>query len=146
MSTRSAAMATASMALPAHAAPYGDGDVSGPLHPPGVQGDNGRVSARDEIQSEGFDHPTLDTLLLALPVAWKGTLTQYAGRLSRAAAGKRDARIYDYADTRVPVLARMYAKRERVYRSLGYEFGASTEASHDGDPEGSATFMWAQPP
>lgn len=104
------------------------------------------ILATGRYLGEGFDHPTLDTLLLALPIAWKGTLTQYAGRLSRAAEGKRDARIYDYADTRVPVLARMYAKRERVYRSLGYEFGAMLEASHDEDPEGSATFMWALPP
>ena len=90
-------------------------------------------------------HPPLDTLLLALPIAWKGTLTQYAGRLSRVADGKHDARIYDYPDTRVPVLARMYGKRERVYRSLGYEFGAMLEASDDEDHEGSGTFLWPEP-
>ena len=58
--------------------------------------------------------------MLALPRAWKGTITQYAARLHRPATGKHDARIYDYVDTRVAVLDRMYHKRERTYRSLGY--------------------------
>lgn len=103
------------------------------------------VLATGRYLGEGFDHPPLDTLLLALPIAWKGTLTQYAGRLSRVAEGKHDARIYDYADTRVPVLARMYGKRERVYRSLGYEFGAVLEDSDDEDHERAGTFMWPEP-
>ena len=57
---------------------------------------------------EGFDDPRLDTLLLTMPIAWKGTLVQYAGRLHRAHPAKRDARIYDYVDGDVPVLRRMY--------------------------------------
>jgi superfamily II DNA or RNA helicase len=59
--------------------------------------------------------------MLALPIAWKGTITQYAGRLHRPANGKHDARIYDYVDAGIAVLDRMYHKRERTYRSLGYQ-------------------------
>jgi superfamily II DNA or RNA helicase len=79
------------------------------------------IIATGRYLGEGFDHPRLDTLMLALPIAWKGTITQYAGRLHRPATGKHDARIYDYVDTRVAVLDRMYHKRERTYRSLGYQ-------------------------
>jgi len=79
------------------------------------------ILATGRYLGEGFDLPRLDTLLLALPIAWSGTLTQYAGRLHRPADGKRDARIYDYIDTAIPVLERMHRKRERVYRTLGYE-------------------------
>ncbi len=78
------------------------------------------IVATGRFLGEGFDHPQLDTLLLALPVAWKGTITQYAGRLHRPAANKHDARIYDYVDTEIAVLDRMYTKRERAYRALGY--------------------------
>jgi hypothetical protein len=55
---------------------------------------------------EGFDHAPLDTLLLALPVSWQGTVRQYAGRLHRVHPDKHDVRIYDYVDADVPVLAR----------------------------------------
>jgi superfamily II DNA or RNA helicase len=76
---------------------------------------------------EGFDDPRLDTLLLTMPIAWKGTLVQYAGRLHRAHPAKRDARIYDYVDADVPVLRRMYGKRVRAYRKMGYSVGAQLE-------------------
>lgn len=55
-----------------------------------------------------------------MPIAWKGTVIQYAGRLHREHPAKRDVRIYDYVDAEVPVLRRMYAKRLRVYTDLGY--------------------------
>ena len=86
------------------------------------------ILATGRYLGEGFDHPQLDTLLLALPIAWKGTLTQYAGRLHRPADGKTDARIYDYVDVEIPVLERMYAKRERTYRALGYRVGTEPPA------------------
>ncbi len=72
---------------------------------------------------EGFDDARLDTLFLALPVAWKGTLVQYAGRLHRRHPGKRDVRIFDYVDREVPVLMRMFEKRLRGYRAMGYARG-----------------------
>jgi superfamily II DNA or RNA helicase len=70
---------------------------------------------------EGFDDPRLDTLFLALPVSWRGTLVQYAGRLHRLHPGKAEVRIYDYVDRRVPLLARMWERRLRGYRAIGYE-------------------------
>ena len=72
---------------------------------------------------EGFDDARLDTLFLAMPIAWKGTLVQYAGRLHRLHPGKREVRIYDYVDAQVPMLARMFAKRLEGYRAMGYARG-----------------------
>lgn len=70
---------------------------------------------------EGFDHPPLDTLVLAMPISWKGTLQQYAGRLHREHSEKKDVRIYDYIERDQPKLARMWDKRERGYRAMGYK-------------------------
>jgi superfamily II DNA or RNA helicase len=85
-------------------------------------GDGGRVVlATGRYIGEGFDDPRLDTLLLAMPIAWKGTVIQYAGRLHRAHPGKQDILVYDYVDGQLPILRRMFAKRLRAYRSLGYE-------------------------
>ena len=70
---------------------------------------------------EGFDLPRLDTLLLTMPVSWKGTLAQYAGRLHRDFEGKKEVKIYDYADIHVLALERMYRKRLKVYSDLGYQ-------------------------
>jgi superfamily II DNA or RNA helicase len=72
---------------------------------------------------EGFDDPRLDTLFLAMPISWRGTLAQYAGRLHRLHDRKREVIIYDYVDPRVPMLARMAARRRAGYSSLGYEIG-----------------------
>jgi superfamily II DNA or RNA helicase len=69
---------------------------------------------------EGFDHPPLGTLVLAMPISWKGTLQQYAGRLHREHAGKIDVRIIDFVDTGHPALVRMWDKRQRGYRPMGY--------------------------
>jgi superfamily II DNA or RNA helicase len=78
------------------------------------------ILATGRYLGEGFDDPRLDTLLLTMPIAWKGTVVQYAGRLHRAHPAKRDIRIYDYVDSNVPVLRRMYAKRLRAYKDMGY--------------------------
>lgn len=75
---------------------------------------------------EGFDDARLDTLFLALPVSWKGTLIQYTGRLHRLHPGKTEVRIYDYVDHAVPMLMKMFEKRLRGYRAIGY---ARDEAS-----------------
>jgi superfamily II DNA or RNA helicase len=75
---------------------------------------------------EGFDDARLDTLFLAMPVSWKGTLVQYAGRLHRLHPGKTEVRIYDYVDRDVPILARMFKKRLRGYRAIGYDGSSGT--------------------
>jgi superfamily II DNA or RNA helicase len=69
---------------------------------------------------EGFDEARLDTLFLAMPVSWKGTLQQYAGRLHRLHDGKKDVQIYDYVDIHVKMLETMYGKRLKGYASIGY--------------------------
>ncbi|MDO9449196.1 MAG: DEAD/DEAH box helicase, partial [Rugosibacter sp.] len=76
--------------------------------------------ATGKLVGEGFDHPPLDTLVLAMPVSWKGTLQQYAGRLHREHATKTDVRIIDFVDTGHPALLRMWDKRQRGYRAMGY--------------------------
>ena len=79
--------------------------------------------ATGKLVGEGFDHPPLDTLVLAMPISWKGTLQQYAGRLHREHLTKADVRIYDFVDTGHPVLMRMWDKRQRGYKAMGYENG-----------------------
>jgi superfamily II DNA or RNA helicase len=79
------------------------------------------IVATGRYLGEGFDDSRLDTLFLTMPIAWKGTLAQYAGRLHRLNDVKREVIIYDYADMRVPVLARMAAKRRVGYQAIGYK-------------------------
>lgn len=69
---------------------------------------------------EGFDDKRLDTLFLTMPVSWHGTLAQYAGRLHRNHAHKKEVVIYDYVDNQVPMLAKMAEKRMKGYAKIGY--------------------------
>ena len=78
------------------------------------------VVATGRYAGEGFDDARLDTLFLVMPVAWKGAVVQYTGRLHRLYPGKDEVRIYDYVDAAVPVLARMFKKRLAAYRAIGY--------------------------
>ena len=78
------------------------------------------IVATGKYVGEGFDYARLDTLFLVSPVAWKGIVTQYAGRLHREYEDKQDVRIYDYIDIRVPVCESMYRKRLKGYASIGY--------------------------
>ena len=79
---------------------------------------------------EGFDDARLDTLFLAMPVSWKGTLVQYAGRLHRKHHAKVEVRMMDYLDRNVPMLARMFEKRMRGYRAMGYSVGEHASPEH----------------
>ena len=79
------------------------------------------IVATGKYVGEGFDYPRLDTLFLALPISWKGLLTQYAGRLHREYEGKKDVRIYDYIDIHEPICDSMYRKRLKGYAALGYK-------------------------
>jgi superfamily II DNA or RNA helicase len=79
------------------------------------------ILATGRLIGEGFDDQQLDTLFLTLPISWRGTLTQYVGRLHREYTRKDEVIIYDYFDENVAMLGRMYQKRVRGYKALGYE-------------------------
>ena len=78
------------------------------------------VVATGPYAGEGFDCPALDTLFLAAPVANKGSLTQYVGRILRSHENKTTAEVHDYLDERTGVLAAMLAKRAPGYAGLGF--------------------------
>ena len=78
------------------------------------------ILATGKYVGEGFDLPYLDTLFITLPIAWKGILAQYAGRIGREWSNKNSVQVYDYLDT-FPTLKRMFSKREKGYKALGYE-------------------------
>ncbi len=83
------------------------------------------ILATGSYIGEGFDDARLDTLFLAMPISWKGTLQQYVGRLHRLHDAKHVVRVYDYVDSQVLMLARMYARRLRGYGAIGYRIGAA---------------------
>jgi superfamily II DNA or RNA helicase len=85
--------------------------------------------ATGKLVGEGFDHPPLDTLVLAMPISWRGTLQQYAGRLHREHVGKTDIRIVDFVDTGHPALGRMWLKRQQGYRAMGYRLQSGDDRS-----------------
>jgi superfamily II DNA or RNA helicase len=75
------------------------------------------ILATGSYIGEGFDDARLDTLFLAMPISWKGTLQQYVRRLHRLHDGKRFVQVYDYVDNYVPMLARMYERRLKATAS-----------------------------
>jgi superfamily II DNA or RNA helicase len=79
------------------------------------------IIATGRYLGEGFDEARMDTLFLTMPISWKGTLAQYAGRLHRFHDMKKEVIIYDYADLNVPMLAKMYSRRSNGYKAIGYE-------------------------
>lgn len=86
-------------------------------------GEERLVLATGRYVGEGFDDARMDTLFLAMPVSWKGTLVQYSGRLHRLHPRKTEVCIFDYVDREVPLLLRMFEKRLRTYRAIGYARG-----------------------
>ena len=85
--------------------------------------------ATGKLVGEGFDHPPLDTLVLAMPISWKGMLQQYAGRLHREHANKTNVRIIDFVDTGHPALLRMWDRRQQGYRAMGYRIAEENRTS-----------------
>lgn len=81
--------------------------------------------ATGKLVGEGFDHPPLDTLVLAMPISWKGILQQYAGRLHRTHAEKADVRVIDFVDEGNVALMRMWDKRQAGYKAMGYRMADS---------------------
>ena len=84
------------------------------------------IVATGKFIGEGFDEPRLDTLFLAMPISWKGTLNQYAGRLHRLYKTKKEVQIFDYVDIHVKMLENMYNKRLRGYALIGYKSKADS--------------------
>ena len=84
--------------------------------------------ATGKLIGEGFDYPRLDTLIMATPVAWKGVVEQYAGRLNRDYVGKKSVIIYDYVDSHISMFDRMYHKRLKAYKQIGYDIFSGTGA------------------
>ena len=84
------------------------------------RGEKTCLFATASLVGEGFDLPQLDTLFLAMPIAFKGRIVQYTGRLHRLHEGKQDVQVYDYVDSQCAVTLKMYHKRLRAYRSMGY--------------------------
>jgi len=76
--------------------------------------------ATTSFLGEGFDCPALDTVFLAFPIRFRGSIVQYVGRILRATPGKTVVIVHDYVDVEVPVLARMYTERARAYANLGF--------------------------
>ena len=89
------------------------------------------ILATGSYIGEGFDDSRLDTLFLTMPISWRGTLQQYVGRLHRIHDGKKVVRVYDYVDAHVPMLARMYEKRLKGYRAIGYELEGEPDSDAD---------------
>ncbi|MBR1502894.1 MAG: DEAD/DEAH box helicase family protein [Prevotella sp.] len=79
------------------------------------------VVAIGQYIGEGFNFPRLDTMLLAMPISFEVNVEQYAGRLNRDYEGKNDVIIFDYIDQHIPKLERMYHKRLRTYKKIGFE-------------------------
>lgn len=109
------------------------------------------ILATGKYVGAGFDDPRLDTLFLTLPVSWRGTIAQYAGRLHRLYDGKREVRVYDYADVNVPMLARMFDRRCRGYEAVGYTIllpasalpGWPTDVVLPSDPVWKRDYSWS---
>jgi superfamily II DNA or RNA helicase len=87
------------------------------------------ILATGSYIGEGFDDSRLDALFLTMPISWRGTLQQYVGRLHRIHHGKKTVRVFDYVDEQVPMLARMYEKRLKGYRAIGYGLEADPAGS-----------------
>lgn len=84
--------------------------------------------ATGQYIGEGFNYPRLDTMLLTMPISYEGNVEQYSGRLHRDYAPKSDVIIYDYVDSHISKLERMYRKRLRTYKKMGYEICLGVKA------------------
>ena len=86
-----------------------------------TSGETLALVATGSLIGEGFDFPRLDTLIMATPVSFQSVVEQYAGRLNRNYTGKDDVIVFDYVDSHIPMFEKMYAKRLKAYKQIGYE-------------------------
>ena len=89
------------------------------------------ILATGQYIGEGFNCSRLDTLFLAMPIAWDGNVEQYTGRLNRSHVGKSKVRVIDYVDHHIEMFANMYNKRLRTYKRIGYELLQDAERRPD---------------
>lgn len=92
------------------------------------------IIATGKYIGEGFDNAVLDTLFLAMPISWKGTLQQYVGRLHRLHDKKDIVKVYDYVDHREKIFKAMFEKRKKAYKASGYIM-ETTESDKKGDTQ-----------
>ena len=85
-----------------------------------LENENRIILATGKYLGEGFDLPSLDTLFLVFPFSWRGMLIQYTGRLNRTFQGKSEIRVYNFVDWKEPVLLKMYGRRLKGYKSIGF--------------------------
>lgn len=95
---------------------------------PGFEHEHRIIVATESLLSEGFDLSYIDTLFIATPISWDGSVTQQVGRLHRSHEGKQQVEIFDYIDLSIPMLARMYQKRLKTYAKLGYEIYSAEDS------------------
>jgi hypothetical protein len=77
-------------------------------------------SQRHRRRSTGHGTRWDTPAIAAAPIAFKGRLVQYAGRILRAHPGKSTAEVHDYHDIATGVLGSSLAKRAPGYTSLGF--------------------------
>ena len=102
------------------------------------------ILATGKYAGEGFDYPRIDTLFLGMPFSWKGTLSQYCGRLHRNFFGKEEVVIYDYVDFRLPVFDRMYQNRLKGYKQLGYSVKPKENENTEILPENKTSRLYSK--
>ncbi|WP_243674011.1 DEAD/DEAH box helicase [Lentilactobacillus kisonensis] len=88
--------------------------------------------ATGKYAGEGLDIASIDTLILAMPHSWKGNSVQYLGRAQRDLSKKSEIRVYDYIDMFVPMLAKMYRKRQKTYKELHYTITDDAHSQQSG--------------
>lgn len=89
------------------------------------------ILATGQYIGEGFNCSRLDTLFLAMPIAWDGNVEQYTGRLNRSYDGKNKVTVIDYVDHHIEMFANMYNKRLRTYKRIGYKLAQDAERKPD---------------
>ena len=89
------------------------------------------ILATGQYVGEGFNCSRLDTLFLAMPIAWDGNVEQYTGRLNRSYDGKDKVTVIDYVDHHIGLFANMYNKRLRTYKRIGYKLAQDAERKPD---------------
>lgn len=107
----------------------------------GQEGCRPYILSTGSLIGEGFDLPELDTLVLAMPISFKGRLIQYAGRLHRKTESKSGVLIYDYLDKSSGLTVSMFRKRLATYRKMGYRIESDPDDQDKGNAAQAEMFI-----